>query len=139
MFRLPFLVSLLAVCLAGFSVPLCGQCQEGVGIPTLPRIQGYLQHLDETPIAGVKIEMLRINPDGTVAETVRTETTDKKGYFRFKRDKDQVYKFRIAMSGRKLEDVRLRQGSTAMFPGGGLMNFVLIVDDTPCVGISLTK
>ena len=139
MLRSSFLVTLLAVCLAGFAPSLFGQCQEGVGIPTLPRLQGYLQKLDESPIAGAKVEMLRMNPDGTVAGTVRTETTDKKGHFRFKRDKDQVYKIRVTVGDRKLEEVKLRQGSTAMMPGGGLMNFVLIVDDTACIGISLTK
>ena len=26
-----------------------------------------------------------------------------------------------------------------LLPGGGLMNFVFIIDESPCIGISLTK
>jgi hypothetical protein len=70
---------------------------------------------------------------------LQTETTDPKGHFRFKRYKDEIYAVRVMVGDRKFEELKLRQGSTAMLPGGGLMNFVLLVEQTPCIGLSLTR
>lgn len=83
--------------------------------------------------------MVRLQPDGSEAEVVDTRTTDAKGYFRFKRSKDQVYRVRVQMADRKLESLSLRQGGIGMRTGGGLMNFLLLVDKSPCVAIQLTK
>ncbi len=118
---------------------LVGQCQQVVGTPTLPRIQGYLKHVDGDFIPGVKLEMVRLNVDGSEAEVVDTRTTDSKGYFRFKRSKDQVYRVRFQMPGKQLEPLALRQGGIGMRTGGGLMNFLLLVDKSPCVAIQMAK
>ncbi|MCU0226533.1 MAG: carboxypeptidase-like regulatory domain-containing protein [Bryobacterales bacterium] len=118
---------------------LVGQCQQAVGTPTLPRLQGYVKQADGDFLPGVKLEMVRLNPDGSEAEIVDTRTTDAKGYFRFKRSKDQIYRVRIQLQDRKLEGLSLRQGGIGMRTGGGLMNFLLLVDKSPCVAIQLTK
>ena len=127
----------LLLCLASSLV--FAECQEGVGTPTLPRIQGYLKGAEEAPLAGVKVELVRLKPDGSEDGVVDTRTTDKEGRFRFKRAKNQDYHVRIHSSGPKRAPVRVRQGSVAMLPGGGLMNFVFFVDNTECIGISLTE
>jgi hypothetical protein len=115
------------------------QCQRDVGIPTLPRIQGYIQDLDQNPISDVKLEMVRVNPDGSPAEIVETRTTDAKGYFRFKRSKDQIYRVNVHIPDRKIEPLVIRQGGVVMRTGGGLMNFLFLVDKTPCISIQLTR
>lgn len=139
-----FVIGLLALSVLG-SISAHAQvrdvpaCQQGVGVPTLPRLQGYVRDSESKAIAGVRLELVRLKADGTADGTVQTETTDAKGHFRFKRHKDEIYAVRIGLEGRQLEDLKLRQGSSAMLPGGGLMNFVLVVDKSNCVGISLTK
>lgn len=115
------------------------QCQVGVGVPTLPRLQGYVQDLQEKPIVGARLELVRLRPDGTEERVLQTETTDAKGRFRFKRHRDEIYAVRVTVGDKKFEELKLRQGSTAMLPGGGLMNFVLLVEETPCIGLSLTR
>jgi len=132
MFRLLLLITL--------ALPaLFGQCQQNLGIPTLPRIQGYLRDVDHKPVTGAKVEMIRLNPDGSEAEVVDAKTTDSKGYFRFKRSKDQVYRVRLQVADRKLEPMSIRQGSVVMRTGGGMMNFLFQLDKTPCVGIQPTR
>jgi|GEM_PF-2232543 len=118
---------------------LFGQCQQDLGIPSLPRIQGYVRDADDKPLTGVKAEMVRLNPDGSEAEVVDTKTTDAKGYFRFKRSKDQTYRVRLHVPDRKLAPMTIRQGDVLMRAGGGLMNFQFNVDKTECVSIQPTK
>lgn len=118
---------------------LFGQCRQELGTPTLPRIQGYLQHIDGKPITGAKLDMVRLNPDGSEAEVVDSRSTDAKGYFRFKRSKDQIYRVRVSVPDRKLEALTIRQGGIGMRTGGGLMNFLFLVDKTACIAIQLTK
>lgn len=118
---------------------LFGQCRQELGTPTLPRIQGYVQHMDGKPISGAKLEMVRLNPDGTEGEVVDTRNTDGKGYFRFKRSRDQIYRVRLAIEDRKFEPLSIRQGGIGMRTGGGLMNFLFLVDKSPCISIQLTK
>ncbi|MCW5964926.1 MAG: carboxypeptidase regulatory-like domain-containing protein [Bryobacterales bacterium] len=118
---------------------LFGQCNQELGTPTLPRIQGYLQDSTGKPITGAKLEMVRLKPDGSEAEVVDSRTTDGKGYFRFKRSKDQIYRVRLLIPDRKLEALSIRQGGIGMRTGGGLMNFLFLVDKTPCVSIQLTR
>ncbi len=118
---------------------LFGQCQQAPGIPTLPRIQGYLQDIDGKPIVGAKLQMVRLKPDGTEAEVVDTRTTNDKGYFRFKRSKDEIYRVRLTVPNHQLEPLRIRQGGVAMRTGGGLMNFLFLVEKSSCVAIQLTK
>lgn len=132
MIRILFLIAL--------AVPaLFGQCRQELGTPTLPRIQGYLQDSAGKPITGAKLEMVRLKPDGSEAEVVDSRTTDGKGYFRFKRSKDQIYRVRVLLPDRKLEALSIRQGGIGMRTGGGLMNFLFLVDKTPCVAIQLTR
>lgn len=118
---------------------LFGQCQQDLGIPSLPRIQGYVRDAGDKPLTGVKVEMVRLNPDGSEAEVVDTKTTDAKGYFRFKRSKDQTYRVRLHVPDRKLAPMTIRQGDVLMRAGGGLMNFQFNVDKTECVSIQPTK
>lgn len=118
---------------------LLGQCQQEIGIPTLPRIQGYVRNVDKAPLAGAKVEMIRLNPDGSEAEVVDTKTTDAKGYFRFKRSKDQVYRVRLHVPDRTLEPMAIRQGGIAMRTGGGMMNFLFQLDKTSCIAIQPTR
>jgi hypothetical protein len=115
------------------------QCQVGLGVPTLPRLQGFVQDADEKGIAGARLDLVKLRPDGSEERVLQTETTDPKGHFRFKRYKDEIYAVRVTVGDRKFEELKLRQGSTAMLPGGGLMNFVLLVEQTPCIGLSLTR
>lgn len=129
------LLLLLCLVLPG----LMAQCQRDLGIPTLPRIQGYVQDADHEPLTDVKLEMVRVNADGTPAEVVDTRTTDSKGYFRFKRSKDQIYRVNVLIPDRELEPLVIRQGGIAMRTGGGLMNFLFLVDDSSCIAIQLTR
>lgn len=132
MFRLLLLVAL--------ALPaVFGQCQQNIGIPTLPRIQGYVRDADHKPISGAKVEMIRLHPDGSEAEVVDTKTTNSKGYFRFKRSKDEVYRVRLHVPDRKLEPMSIRQGGIAMRTGGGMMNFLFQLDKSECVGIQPTR
>jgi hypothetical protein len=128
---------LLLLCL--FLPGLTAQCQRDLGIPTLPRIQGYVQDTDQKPMPDVKLEMVRLNADGSPAEVVDTRTTDAKGYFRFKRSKDQIYRVDVHVPERDLEPLVIRQGGIAMRTGGGLMNFLFLVDNTSCIAIQLTR
>ncbi|MDZ7639757.1 MAG: hypothetical protein U5J83_16145 [Bryobacterales bacterium] len=114
-------------------------CQQGLGVPTLPRIQGYVQDAQENGMAGVRLELVKLNPDGSAGGILQTETTDEKGRFKFKRHKDQIYALRVSSGERKFEQLKLRQGSSAMMPGGGLMNFVLLVESSSCISLSLTR
>ena len=119
---------------------LFGQCQQILGSPTLPRIQGYIQETEtKEPISGVKLEMVRLHPDGSEAEVVDTRTTNDKGYFRFKRSKDQVYRIRIHVPNRKLQPLSIRQGGIGMRTDGGLMNFLFLVDKSDCIAIQLAR
>lgn len=132
MIRLLLLVSLC--------IPvLFGQCRQDLGIPTLPRIQGFVRDMDEKVMPGVKLVMIRLNPDGSEAEIVDSRTTDAKGHFRFKRSKDQIYRVRMEVPGRELEPLSIRQGGIVMRAGGGLMNFLLLVDKSQCISIQLTR
>lgn len=115
------------------------KCQVGLGVPTLPRIQGFVRDSDEKAIAGARLDLIKLRPDGTEERVLQSETTDAKGHFRFKRHKDEIYGVRVSAGDRKFEELKLRQGSTAMLPGGGLMNFVLLVESSPCIRISLTR
>ncbi len=132
MFRL---LLLLALALPA----LFGQCQQNLGIPALPRIQGYVRDADHKPLPGAKVEMIRLHPDGSEAEVLETKTTDSKGYFRFKRSKDQIYRVRLHAPGRTLAPMSIRQGGIAMRAGGGMMNFLFQLDKTECVSIQPTK
>lgn len=125
---------------ATLTVPaLFGQCQQNLGIPTLPRIQGYVHDADHKPLAGAKVEMIRLKPDGSEAEVVDSKTTDSKGHFRFKRSKDEVYRVRLHAPNRQLAPMSIRQGGIAMRAGGGMMNFLFQLDKTECVGIQPTR
>ena len=115
------------------------RCQEGMGVPTLPRFQGYVRDTSQNGMAEVRLELLSLNTDGSIGSVLQSVTSDRKGKFKFKRHKDRIYALRVASGDRKFEDLKLRQVSNALMQDGGPMNLVLILDASPCVTLSLTR
>lgn len=114
------------------------RCQEGVGVPTLPRIQGYVKDVSEKGMAGVRLELLTLNTDGSIGSAIQGVKTDSKGHFRFRRHKDNIYALRVA-ADRKFDDLKLQQVSHAMMGIAGPTNLVLILEKPPCISLSLAR
>lgn len=115
------------------------RCQQGMGVPTLPRIQGYVRDASGNGVAEVRLELLTLNTDGSIGSVIQTETTDRKGRFRFKRHKDRIYALRVTSGDSKFDDLKLQQVSNAMMSSSGPMNLVLILEKSPCITLSLAR
>jgi len=115
------------------------RCQEGMGVPTLPRFQGYVRDASQSGLAGVRLELLTLNTDGSTGEVVQSVTSDSKGKFKFKRHKDRIYALRVASGEKKFDDLKLQQVSNALMQDGGPMSLLLILNAPPCVTLSLTR
>lgn len=114
------------------------RCQDGFGVPTLPRIQGYVRDSSENGVADVRLELLVLNSDGSVSASVQAVKTDSKGHFRFKRHKDRIYALRVG-ADRKFDDLKLQQVRQAMMGIAGPSNLVLILEKSPCISFSLEQ
>ena len=115
------------------------RCQEGVGVPTLPRFQGYVRDTSQNGVADVRLELLMLNSDGSVGSVVQSVTSDRKGKFKFKRHKDRIYALHVVSGERKFDDLKLQQVSNALMNDGSPRNLVLILGASPCVTLSLAR
>lgn len=113
------------------------RCQEGLGVPTLPRFQGNVRDASGSGVAGVRLELVTLHTDGSAGSVVQTVTSDSKGRFKFKRHKDQIYAMGVTSGERKFENLKLQQVSNAMMRSGGPMNLLLILEKSTCVSLAL--